>query len=351
MPSVIVIGAGPAGSVAAFVLASAGWQITLIEQHRFPRDKVCGECISALGIACLKRLGLSTAIYRHGVVPLRSALLHTTSGRAAQVELPEPMWGLSRGALDLALLNAARDAGACILQPARFEGFEGRAVRIRDLESNEIRTLQADHVIIADGKPPKRRWKDFGIKAHFEGIDGPTDAIELFGCQGLYGGLAPIENGRWNLAFSVPARRLQQFHGDIDAMFLQIRRENRALDERLNGATRVTRWLSSPLPRFRTKAITETSALRVGNAVAALEPIGGEGMGLAMASAELAAQSLIRGQLDLLDSQYKSLWRVRQLACRLAGFVVSRPGLFRPSVLLLRPSTPLPRFSLALIGK
>ena len=90
---------------------------------------------------------------------------------------------------------------------------------------------------------------------------------------------------------------------------------------------------------------------RVGNAAAALEPIGGEGMGLAMASAELAARALIDGKLDSLNSQYKSLWYVRQLACRLAGLVVSRPVLFRPSIHLLRPSSSLPRLSLALIGK
>jgi flavin-dependent dehydrogenase len=261
------------------------------------------------------------------------------------------MWGLSRNVLDSILLDQARDAGASVVQPARFEGLDVHAVRVRDLESNEIRKLQADHVIIADGKPPKRRWRDFGIKVHFEGIRGPAGAIELFGCQGLYGGIAPIENNRWNLAFRVPAKRLREFNGDIDAMFGQIRNSNPALDGRLTGATRITRWLSAPLPRFRAPARADSNAIRVGNAAAALEPIGGEGMGLAMASAELAANALITNKVDLLDSQYKSLWRVRRSACRVAGMIVSRPRLMRPSMLLLRPSTPLPRFSLALIGK
>jgi flavin-dependent dehydrogenase len=351
MPSAIVIGAGPAGSVAAFVLAKAGWQVNLVEQHRFPRDKVCGECISALGVACLERLGLFNAICRAGAVPLRTTILHGASGSSTRIELPHQMWGLSRHLFDATLLDAARAAGSTILQPARFEGFENSAIRIRDLESNEIRTLQADRVIIADGKPPKRRWRDFGIKAHFEGMSGPGNAIELFGCQGLYGGLAPIENDRWNVAFSVPAKRLKRFNGDVDAMFAKIRSDNRTLNERLTGATRITRWLSSPLPRFRTRALLNPNIVRIGNAAAALEPIGGEGMGLAMTSAEQAANAVIDDKLDLLDSQYKILWRTRQLACRLAALVVSRPSLLRPSILLLRPSTPIPRFSLALIGK
>ena len=59
MPDVVIIGAGPAGSIAAIILARAGIDVVLIEQHRFPRDKVCGECLSALGIDVLRRLRLS----------------------------------------------------------------------------------------------------------------------------------------------------------------------------------------------------------------------------------------------------------------------------------------------------
>jgi len=55
MRTATVIGAGPAGSTAAMLLARAGWSVTLVEQHRFPRDKVCGECLSALGIDVLTR--------------------------------------------------------------------------------------------------------------------------------------------------------------------------------------------------------------------------------------------------------------------------------------------------------
>jgi len=351
MPSAIVIGAGPAGSVAAFVLARAGWDVTIIEQHRFPRDKVCGECLSALGIECLARLGLNATVRQAGAVPLRATNLHSTAGTSARVDLPNPMWGLSRSALDSVLLKAAREAGAVAIQPARVEHVERQSIRVRDLESNQVRELRADHILIADGKAPKRRWRDFGIKAHFEGIRAARDAIELFGCRGFYGGLAPIENERWNIAFSVPAQLLRQFNGDVDALFRQVRAENRALDQRLRSATRVSRWLSSPLPRFQAQAMTSSNALRVGNAAAALEPIGGEGMGLAMTSAEIAANALIDGQLDLVSSQYKSLWQVRKIACRLAGMVVSRPALLRPSIHLLRASTSIPSASLALIGK
>ena len=60
---IVVIGAGPAGSVAAALLARAGLDVILIEQHRFPRDKVCGECLSALGIANTGPSPISSGLY------------------------------------------------------------------------------------------------------------------------------------------------------------------------------------------------------------------------------------------------------------------------------------------------
>ena len=70
---------------------------------------------------------------------------------------------------------------------------------------------------------------DFGIKAHFEMVEAVRDAVALFGLRGHYVGLAPIEGGRFNLAFSLPARRLEEFAGDFDALLRQLLRENVSL--------------------------------------------------------------------------------------------------------------------------
>src|SRR5947209_5037575 len=98
-PDVTVIGAGPAGSTAALLLARMGFPVTLVEQHRFPRDKVCGECLSALGFEVLGRCGLSERFLAAGAVRLTHAALHPTGGDTVRLALPRPMCGLSRGAL------------------------------------------------------------------------------------------------------------------------------------------------------------------------------------------------------------------------------------------------------------
>jgi flavin-dependent dehydrogenase len=336
---VTIIGAGPAGSAAAILLARQGWAVTLIEQHRFPRDKVCGECLSTLGIEVLGRMGLIDDIRRLEPTVLQHAAIHTPTGVSTVVPMRRPMWGLSRHAFDQFMREAAREAGAKVLQPARCESIEPGlpiVVRIRVLASNEIRVLRSEHVIVADGKsgllgqaPP--RTNDFGIKAHFVDVDGPRDTIELFGCDALYGGLAAIESDRWNAAFSVPAWRLRRHRGDLGALFAEITTENPILARRLKSARQIGGWLAAPLPRFGVRDSWPAGVVPVGNAAAALEPIGGEGMGLALASAEHAAASLTSADpyshAHVLSADYHRLWRVRRPACRAAAQIISRPEL------------------------
>lgn len=339
MRGAIVIGGGPAGSVAALLLARRGWDVTLVEQHRFPRDKVCGECLSALGADVLGRLGLFDALQRVEPVRLDRISLHAPSGCCVTTRLPRPMWGLSRVALDGLLLDAAARDGATVRQPARAEKVEAGpqpTVHVRDLGSNTVETLSADCVIVADGKAallgdngPPPPTQDLGIKAHFTNVDGPPDRIELFGTADCYGGLAPIEGGRWNAAFAVPAERVRRHRGDLESLFGQLLSENSTLTRRMKRARRFGAWLASPLPRFPVCTLWPQNIIPVGNAAAAIEPIGGEGMGLGMRSAELAVMALgdpggpPARDVGSLARRYRRLWRNRSTACRAAAMAVS----------------------------
>lgn len=367
MPNALVIGAGPAGTVAGLILARAGWHVTLVEQQAFPRDKVCGECLSNLGTQVLRRLGAADRVL-DGATRLDRTLLHAPDGRCVAMVLPAACRGISRSRLDQRLLEAAQEGGVAVRQPARAEAIErsagwGAAVQVRDLTTNFLDLLSADYVLLADGKSALLAGKppatgDLGVKAHFAAVDGPRDAVELFGLDGHYAGLNPVEDGLWNFAMSIPAERVRQM-GDFDTLLHRMMQANRGLRQRLIKATRIGSWLASPLPRF---GIDESrwpdGIIPLGNAAAALEPIGGEGMGLAMRSSELAATALIESErcgrrLRFADiaGDFRKLWRVRRIACRAGAMAMSREAVAAGALELLGESEKLHALTLSLIGK
>src|ERR1700741_3969582 len=83
----LVSGAGPAGSAVAILLARAGWSVVLVEKQRFPRRKVCGECIAASNRPLLDALGVGTAFAQAAGAPLRRVVL-LRGARAVEAALP-----------------------------------------------------------------------------------------------------------------------------------------------------------------------------------------------------------------------------------------------------------------------
>ena len=364
--SVLIVGAGPAGSVAAAILARGGAEVTLVESARFPRDKVCGECVSDLGWQTLDAHGLHIPIDALSPVLLRRGALVGGDGTRLDVSLPKPMRGVTRRAMDAALLAVARKAGARVVQPARAERLQpgGRpSAMLRCLVTNDLRPWAGDLILVADGRsglPVGGRPKptgDLGAKAHFDGVALPADAISLFGFDGFYAGLAPVSDGqrvRWNLAMGVPARRVREHGGDFDGLLGTMRATNHAFDAAVRAATRSEAgWLACPLPRFAVRRDWPAGIVPLGNAVAALEPVGGEGMGLAIKSAALLAERLLAGPLNTVELRrdFEALWGVRRAACRAAAVLLSRPGVASWALGTAAIAPPVAWLGLRLVGK
>ena len=79
---VVVVGAGPAGALAAAGLARAGRRVMLVDRARFPRDKVCGGCLQPSALRALEAGGLGGIAERKGAVPVKEMLLHAGTAKA-----------------------------------------------------------------------------------------------------------------------------------------------------------------------------------------------------------------------------------------------------------------------------
>ena len=128
---VVVVGAGPAGSMAAIQLAEPGLRLLLVDREEFPRHKVCGCCLNGVAMAKLEEAGLAGLPASLGAIPLRE--LHLLSESKTSVLPMETSYSLSRKTLDFSLARAAVAQGAVFLSSthARLKGIEGDAWHLK----------------------------------------------------------------------------------------------------------------------------------------------------------------------------------------------------------------------------
>lgn len=341
----IVVGAGPSGSTAAILLATAGWSVALIEKQAFPRRKVCGACIGAGNFPLLATLGVGDAFARVAGPELREVALYC-GDRVVHAPLPAVRntpnpWGraLGREAFDLLLLERARELGVTVWQPWSLRRIGGVAGAFRcEIEARPVpasHELRAPVVIMANGswdRDPgsnqrivKRAGDLFAFKAIFSHSRLPPGVLPVISFVGGYGGLVIAENGLLTLAGCIrrdvlKARRAiapGQTAGEAFEVYL--RSHTGALRTALRGARREGAWLGiGPIqPGFRSPWHGSDGRFSIGNAAAEAHPIIGEGISMAMQSASLLCMRLIAAgrtgasadTLQRVGIDYASQWK------------------------------------------
>jgi hypothetical protein len=154
---VVVVGAGPAGALAAHQLATRGRRTLLVERHAFPRFKVCGGCLNPRALAVLEQCGLSDVPGRLGAVPVSGMDIFSADG-PLHFELPGGT-AVTRESFDAGLVAEAVQTGAAFLpetmavvQPLRSDQFRHLTLRPRDSHDTRIE-IAARLVLSADGSP------------------------------------------------------------------------------------------------------------------------------------------------------------------------------------------------------
>lgn len=311
-----IVGAGPAGSSCAIMLARAGRRVVLIEKERFPRHKVCGEFLSPACRTLLRRLGTWDEVERlnpPSIPALRISSRRFTLRSAFTDSAHGAPFGITRHALDHLLLERARRVGALVLNPALARApqtgsdAESASVRRHDIPSiradtpNGCVSVFANHLIIADGRirglatpsdEPRDSVSQVGIKTHLRGVQFERGAIELFTFNGGYVGLSPVEGGLANACSAVDVAAFKRFDNDPRRWFDAIRRQNPLFAARVADAQIILDFLVTPLPRYRFRR-PPAGRIAIGAAAAAFDPIIGEGIRTAMESGIQLAELLL----------------------------------------------------------
>jgi geranylgeranyl reductase family protein len=297
---VIVVGAGPAGSVAAREAARLGCgSVLLLDKSRFPRDKVCAGGVSPKAVRALRRLGLWDRIAPGGypinairVEGLRRRWLRITDSPLGVV--------VSRKWFDQALVEAAVESGVEFraATPVRELLYEaGRAAGVRVPGGS----ITARWLVVAGGASCRWRWDPrpwrtiYGCVARFEGVRCAPNALELLYSREVlpcYAWLFPESETQANVGVGVEAA----WHAPGDARNLL----EHVLDSYFKPHLATARQVG-PVRTFPIRSALAAAHYAPGGVLVAGEANGltnaasGEGIGYAVRSGALAARAIRQG--------------------------------------------------------
>jgi geranylgeranyl reductase family protein len=292
---VAIVGGGPAGSSCAAFCARGGLRTLVLEREKFPREKVCGDCLNPSCWPVLQRLSLAQRVRDLPHSKLDSVEFIAIGGRNVIVDLPtgdDCELSVKRSLFDALLLKHARELGAHVRE-------ETTVTALAHDENWKIETAGGENfsariLIGADGRNstvarlcnllPRPARERVALQAHIALPQNFGRRVVLQFLPEGYSGQAPVNETELNLCLvgTPPTisrlRKWAEGHFEITA------------NQSWRTITPLTR---SPVP------CAHENVLFIGDAARVVEPFTGEGIYYAMQSGELAAiaiSKIMRGE-------------------------------------------------------
>ncbi|MBS1506915.1 MAG: NAD(P)/FAD-dependent oxidoreductase [Bacteroidetes bacterium] len=320
MKKIIIAGGGLAGLITASVLAKRGISCLVIEKKEYPFHRVCGEYISNETVPFLKSEGLFPAELDPSAI--HRFQLTSVNGKLSELPLDLGGFGISRYQFDYFLFQKAKATGVEFLLNTEVDSIifadDKFFVETRD------KKLEADVVVGAFGKRSKldvalqrpfirQRSPYVGVKYHVR-TNHPSDVIALHNFKDGYCGISNIEDGKSNLCYLTHRDNLKRY-GSIEQMEKEVLFENPFLktlfssSEFLFEKPEVINEIS-----FEKKSPVEDHILMCGDAAGMITPLCGNGMAIAIHSAAVMSELIIRYcqneiSRDTLEKTYASRWQ------------------------------------------
>lgn len=313
--SVVVVGAGPAGSSAAFHLAKSGVDVLLVDRCRFPRDKVCGDGLTPASLVELERFGLREAI-TGSANAISGCALFGPSGASFEAQSAATGRIVRRERLDGLLHRRACEAGARFLE-ARVENMQIGEGAVTLTTSGGAR-LRGELAIVASGSHSSLPLKAglqgqpaanaVARRAYFENVR--WDPARLLFCYAKdllpgYGWVFPFGDGQANVGvgcFLKPGRA-----PELDRVWSEFQtwlREQGIFGDQTRPLSKVgTAQMRTGFERNR---LVGERLLLAGDSAAAINPLSGEGISQALRTGRLAADAS-RAALESGDFSQRAL--------------------------------------------
>ncbi len=381
---VIVVGAGPAGSVLAGLLAQRGVKTLLLDKATFPREKICGDYLSPGTVRLLDQLDLLDLVRSAGARHLWGMTVTSPDGTTFTAEFPtiteangtSPFaLSIPRAILDSLLLKWARGFGTRCVEGLHVTDLiweNGHVCGVTGIGPTGPETYRGQIVVGADGRdsvvarrlglhqrhPTLRRM---ALVAYYEGVSELTDHGMISVGNRSYCILNPIGKRLINASIVVDHGIVQGWKGQLDELFdgtLQV--FPLALSALRDTGRRGPVRCLGPLA-FRSSRSAKAGALLIGDAVGFYDPFTGEGVGHALYSAKLAAHAiasalaegdggLTEAHLERFDDEQRKALASRERLGAALQAVIRNPSAANAAARLLRRRQPLADLLLGVIG-
>ena len=296
---IIVIGAGPAGSTCAAFCAMSGKKVLLLEASRFPRDKVCGDCVNPTAWPVFEQLGVASQVRSLPSTMPRKIRFSVVGAGQSEILLPltnsaAPELVVRRRDLD-ALLAEHAIASGVIFQDGSPVTSLRRVSDLWEITTSLGESHLAKLIVAADGRnsvtarhlgmhAPLRRTARIGLQTHIPHPEGYDGTLEMRIYKNGYGGLADLGHGIANLCLVAN-----------DGAMKDLRKEA----EKHYPVASAAAWRSiTPISRATARSVARDGVFLCGDAARVVEPFTGEGISFALRSGTLLSGILNSGEFD-----------------------------------------------------
>lgn len=313
---VLIVGGGPSGSLCAYYLAKAGVKVILIDSETFPRDKICGDFVSPVGLNELKKIGIWEIDGFEKTNVITKAAIYVNGNHLVTSELPN-LEGLAnygrvipRLILDNWILESARVQGVEVITSCKFDHFsvEADSVAINctlDEKSMQFRTkliIGADGsnskvAKIKNGKNIKPENKIIAVRAYFENTNCFSEQAELYFANNSFPGYCwffPTSTTTANVGIGMMIESFPIKETHLKQLLFDTIESDPNFKARIGNGKIVDKITGFPLSIYDPNtSIVSDRVMLVGDAAGLINSINGEGMQYAMLSGRWAAESLV----------------------------------------------------------